>query len=101
MERTMTESARGLMQLITARTTQSGCTMYDTCGANKAVNPGSYRFKAGLAGRSAKESAYIGQFEACENVRSYAIARMGQFARNNYRRLSAAIKTRNLPLQRS
>lgn len=62
-----------------------GCRTYDLCGVDRKRNPGSYRFKAGLAGKNGWEAQRIGQFEACENRISYLAVRCGDFLRFNYR----------------
>ena len=62
-----------------------GCRSYDLCGIDRERNPGSYRFKAGLAGRNGREAQRIGQFEACENPISRLLVKCGDFLRFNYR----------------
>lgn len=41
-----------------------GCKYYNLNGVNPAKNPGSYRFKAGLAGKSGQELPYLGRFDS-------------------------------------
>lgn len=47
-----------------------GCLWYDLGGIDPVENPGTYHFKAGLAGKLGKEVRYIGQFEASQNLLS-------------------------------
>lgn len=65
-----------------------GCTVFDTGGVDQAENPGSYRFKMGLAGKNAEPAPFIGQYEACRNPLSLATVRGGDFARPLLRRLT-------------
>jgi len=64
-----------------------GCCYYDLCGINREQNPGSYRFKAGLAGKNGKEIRNIGQFDMCENLNSFVLVKTGDFLRTNYRKI--------------
>ena len=63
-----------------------GCRSYDLCGIDRERNPGSYRFKAGLAGGNGQEAQRVGQYEACENTTSRFLVKCGDFLRLNYRR---------------
>jgi hypothetical protein len=43
---------------------ECGCTRYDLHGVNQQINPGVYRFKAGLCGRNGQEIELLGRFDA-------------------------------------
>ena len=43
----------------------------DTAGVHEKRNPGGYFFKKGLAGKDAKETSYLGQFDAYRNYPMY------------------------------
>lgn len=53
------------------------CRWYDLGGVDRRENPGTYSFKAGLAGKTAQEVRYLGQFDACENKISSILIAMG------------------------
>ena len=44
-----------------------GCKTYDLNGINPDTNPGTYRFKSGLAGKNARDVFFLGQFDAYNN----------------------------------
>jgi hypothetical protein len=47
---------------------QQGCRRYDVGGVNREENPGGYRFKRGLSGKSGRQVRFLGQFEASQGV---------------------------------
>jgi lipid II:glycine glycyltransferase (peptidoglycan interpeptide bridge formation enzyme) len=53
-----------------------GCDYYDLCSINRARNPGTYHFKAGLCGRNGVESG-VSQFECLDNQFNALVARVG------------------------
>jgi hypothetical protein len=42
---------------------QQGCRHYNLNGINPEKNPGTYHFKAGIAGRSGRDARYLGRFD--------------------------------------
>lgn len=68
---------------------ERGCDLYDTGGVDQEANPGSYRFKMGLAGKDAVPMEFIGQFEACRNPLSIVTVKGGEFAQARVKRLKA------------
>ncbi len=64
----------------------SGCRLYDLGGIDPEKNPGTYHFKAGLAGKSGKDTRYLGQFEACHSIISSFFVRIGDYLRTNSRK---------------
>ena len=51
------------------------CTAYNLNGINPQKNPGSYHFKAGLAGKSGKDVFYLGRFDCYPGHSSAALVR--------------------------
>ena len=43
---------------------QQGCRVYNLNGINPESNPGTYHFKAGVAGRTGRDVRYLGRFDA-------------------------------------
>jgi len=54
------------------------CPWYDLWGINPERNPGVYHFKAGLGG---KDVRYLGQFDACESLLGFLLAKIGDLLR--------------------
>jgi len=48
-----------------------GCQYCDLGGIDPILNPGGYKFKLGLAGKSGKEEVHVGQFVIHRNLRSW------------------------------
>lgn len=53
---------------------EKGCTCYDLNGINPDRNPGTYRFKHGLAGKSGRDVLYLGQYEGYATVAGHLIS---------------------------
>jgi len=70
----------------------------DVAGVSAERNPGGYRFKTRLAGKTFKEPyRYIGQFDACHAPITIALFKLAYFLRKNYRNIRvklANIKTK-------
>ena len=47
---------------------ESGAVWYDLNGINPDANPGTYRFKAGIAGKSGRDVLFLGQFESYSSM---------------------------------
>lgn len=54
-----------------------GCKYYNLNGINPVTNPGSYHFKAGLAGKCGQELRYLGRFDCYGGVGTRTIVRIG------------------------
>lgn len=54
-----------------------GCKYYNLNGINPVKNPGSYHFKAGLAGKNAREVHYLGRFDCYSGIGPATITRLG------------------------
>lgn len=65
----------------------SGCSFYDLNGIDPQANPGTYQFKAGLAGRVLDQTPFIGTFELCDDVGSRVATRLGEGIRRSLRSL--------------
>jgi len=65
---------------------EQGCCLYDLGGIDPIKNPGSYQFKAGLSGKSGKDTRHIGQFEACQNLLSSFVVKVGDRIRMHAQR---------------
>ena len=66
---------------------QQGCHWYDLGGVNRDVNPGGYRFKCGLSGKSGQETRFLGQFEASPSRLRASMLRVLLQGRNKMREL--------------
>ncbi len=60
---------------------------YDLNGINPEVNPGTYKFKADLAGEKGRDVRFLGRFESCESIVSMACASIGERMRSISRAL--------------
>lgn len=58
----------------------SGCLSYNLNGINPINNPGSYHFKAGIAGKTGKDLHYIGRFDCYSGVVSCMLAHIADAA---------------------
>jgi hypothetical protein len=65
---------------------EAGTHWYDLGGVNPERNPGTYRFKAGLAGGDATPVGFLGQFAAWRSVGSALAVGVGERLRACYRR---------------
>jgi hypothetical protein len=69
---------------------ERGCRWYDLHGINPAKNPGTYRFKARLAGKNGIERLFLGQFDAYESSLSCLLLSLGDLLRAGWRALAEA-----------
>ncbi|MQY78713.1 MAG: peptidoglycan bridge formation glycyltransferase FemA/FemB family protein [Bacteroidetes bacterium] len=66
---------------------EHGFTCIDLAGINSEKNPGGHFFKTGLAGKTAKEVRYLGQFDVYGNHVSFILFKIGDLVRGNYRKI--------------
>ena len=64
---------------------ENGFRHYDLNGINPAVNPGTYRFKRGLAGKHARDVEFLGKFQVADSLLSDWIVRGGEWLVSGYR----------------
>jgi lipid II:glycine glycyltransferase (peptidoglycan interpeptide bridge formation enzyme) len=64
---------------------KNGRKTYDLNGINPEQNPGTFKFKEGLAGKNGRAVHFLGQFEACESRLSRWVVTAGESIRR-YRR---------------
>lgn len=57
-----------------------GCRWLDTCGINRALNPGGYQFKSGVCGNLGRKIEAV-EYQYCTNETSETVVRFGQRAR--------------------
>lgn len=62
-----------------------GCRWYDLGGVNPDQNPGPYRFKVGLCGKSGKDILFVGKFDTCESLVSKVLVKSGDQLKIAYR----------------
>lgn len=65
---------------------ENGCHWFDLGGIDPEKNPGSYHAKSGLAGKSGRDTRHIGQFEACQNLLSSFVVKVGDRVRMHVQR---------------
>jgi lipid II:glycine glycyltransferase (peptidoglycan interpeptide bridge formation enzyme) len=66
---------------------QRGIPLYDLNGINPQDNPGTYRFKAGLAGQNGSEACFVGKFNAGGSLASRLCLEWGSMLQSVPRRL--------------
>jgi lipid II:glycine glycyltransferase (peptidoglycan interpeptide bridge formation enzyme) len=74
-----------------------GYKQYNLNGVNPVANPGGYHFKAGVAGKAAREPRYLGRFDCDGSVASAAIVRAGLRTLPVFKRALSAVR----PINRS
>lgn len=62
-----------------------GAVIHNLNGINPADNPGTYRFKRGMAGRQGRDTYYLGKFDANPGVVGYALMELGDSLRKGLR----------------
>ncbi|MBC7662982.1 MAG: peptidoglycan bridge formation glycyltransferase FemA/FemB family protein [Caulobacter sp.] len=62
-----------------------GATSYNLHGINPITNPGTYRFKAGLGGRSGRELHYLGTYQSSGPASSQALVGLAESLRRAWR----------------
>jgi peptidoglycan pentaglycine glycine transferase (the first glycine) len=59
---------------------------YDLNGINPEKNPGTYRFKAGIAGKHAQDVFFLGPFESYCSLKGRLISNFGNYYLNHFRK---------------
>ena len=63
----------------------NGAASYNLHGINPVTNPGTYRFKAGLCGRSGRDVHYLGTYECSGPAGSHALVGLAESLRRAWR----------------
>ena len=63
----------------------NGAVSYNLHGINPVTNPGTYRFKAGLCGRSGRDLHYLGTYECSGPASSHALVGLAESLRRAWR----------------
>jgi lipid II:glycine glycyltransferase (peptidoglycan interpeptide bridge formation enzyme) len=74
---------------------QSGCHYYDLYGINPQKNPGTYVFKAGLAGKTGKDVYYLGRFDCYPGATNAALAHTADFVFPLVRKIRSLFRSKN------
>lgn len=72
-----------------------GATCYNLHGINPATNPGTYRFKAGLCGRSGRDLHYLGTYECRGPASRHALVGLADSLRRVYKHNRSAARRRH------
>jgi hypothetical protein len=72
---------------------EQGFQHYDLNGINRTVNPGTYHFKRGLAGRGGREVEFLGRFQVADSARSRWLVTAAERAVAAYSRLVGAARS--------
>jgi lipid II:glycine glycyltransferase (peptidoglycan interpeptide bridge formation enzyme) len=77
----------------------SGCRSYNLNGINPDANPGSYHFKAGVAGKTGKDAYYLGRFDCCSGALNRWLARSADSALPMLKKIisKTRLKTKSQP----
>ena len=67
-------------------------TVCDLMGINPARNPGSYQFKAALAGNNGKDVYYLGRFDSSASIMSALCIAFGDAARSFHQKVKTLVK---------
>lgn len=70
----------------------SGCRFYNLNGINPEKNPGSYHFKAGAAGKNAKDVSYLGRFDSHSGPIAAQMARMADLVLQNIKTVRSILR---------
>ena len=73
---------------------ETGCVCYDLNGINPSRNPGTYRFKAGIAGTDGRDVLFLGQFDSYATIPGRFLSAWGD------RLLSLARRVKGFPRNR-
>lgn len=68
---------------------EAGFQSYDLNGINPDVNPGTYKFKLGVAGKKGKDVRFLGRYQVSDDRLSTWVVRCGEAALSRYRRMRA------------
>jgi peptidoglycan pentaglycine glycine transferase (the first glycine) len=69
---------------------ENGYHYYDLNGINPQANPGTYKFKRGLAGKNGKDIYFLGKYQVVDNLLSECIIKCGEQIISEYRRFVRA-----------
>jgi lipid II:glycine glycyltransferase (peptidoglycan interpeptide bridge formation enzyme) len=64
---------------------ENGFSYYDLNGINPEANPGTYRFKSGLAGKQGKEVEFLGKFQTYNNKIGFTIISTVEYILEKYK----------------
>ena len=71
----------------------NGTAIYNLNGINPIKNPGTFKFKSDLAGKSGKDVYYVGRFDSHAGFLSRTCIELGDTLRTAYRKLKERAKT--------
>ncbi|MEO0249239.1 MAG: peptidoglycan bridge formation glycyltransferase FemA/FemB family protein [candidate division WOR-3 bacterium] len=74
---------------------EMGCRSYNLNGINPTANPGTYHFKAGIAGKNGLDVCYLGRFDCYSRSIAAAIARTADLALPLVKKAKASLRSRN------
>jgi hypothetical protein len=66
---------------------QHGITTHNLNGINPEENPGTYRFKRGMAGKNSRDTYYLGKFDANPGLFSHTLIELGDVLRKASREI--------------
>jgi len=70
---------------------ENGYVYYDLNGINPTTNPGTYRFKSGLAGKRGQEVEFLGRFQVSDSRFSSLAVGAGEYVAAGWRQLSTLV----------
>lgn len=76
---------------------EAGFQIYDLNGINPETNPGTYKFKKGLAGKKGKDVHFLGRYQVSDDPWSSWIVHCGEIAFSLYRRLRMSKRGIRMP----
>lgn len=71
---------------------EKGAACYDLYGIDAVANPGTYHFKSGMSGKNGKEVAYLGSYDASDNVIMRKALRFAEILRTTYAKKKKELK---------
>lgn len=66
---------------------ENGFHFYDLNGINPNTNPGTYRFKRGLAGKHGNDIEFLGKFQVADSQISSFVVKVGEWLMSSYRQI--------------
>lgn len=72
---------------------RGGVSIYDLHGIDPEKNPGTYRFKQGLAGENGREASFLGRFDSHAGSLSDSCVKFGEWIRSTNRSLREFIRS--------
>lgn len=79
---------------------ENGFLHYDLNGINPEVNPGTYHFKRGLAGKRGREVEFLGRFQVADSILSDLVVKEGERLLSAYRRIARTEKSLGHPMKK-